>query len=83
MSGWEITIGVIIILISLFLIGVIMLQEGNSRGMGGMAPSSGDSYLENNKNRTFEAMLARLTKVGAVLFFVLTILINILSVIKK
>lgn len=83
MSGWEITFGVIIMLVSLFLIGVIMLQEGNSRGMGGMAPSSSDSYLENNKNRTFDAMLSRLTKLGAVLFFVLTILINILSIVKK
>lgn len=84
MSVWEIVIGIIIIMVTLILIGVIMLQEGNSRGMGGIAPEvSTDSYLGTNKGRTFDAILSRVTKIGAILFFILTITINLISLIKK
>lgn len=84
MSAWEIAIGIIIIIISLILIGVIMLQEGNTRNMGSVMPeSTTDSYLGNNKGRTFDAILARITKICAVLFFILTIAINLLSVLNK
>ena len=84
MSAWEIAIGIIIIIISLILIGVIMLQEGNTRNMGSVMPESTiDSYLGNNKGRTFDAILARITKICAVLFFILTIAINLLSVLNK
>lgn len=84
MNAWEIILGIIIILVCLFLIGVIMLQEGNSRGMGGIAPEvSTDSYLGSNKARTFDAVLAKMTKIAAVIFFVLTIAISIISVINK
>lgn len=84
MSAWEIVLGIIIIIVCLFLIGVIMLQEGNSRGMGGIAPEvTTDSYFGNHKGRTFDAILAKITKIGAVLFFVLTIAISVLSVVKK
>ena len=83
MSVWEIVIGIIIILVCLFLIGVIMLQEGNSRGMGGItAEVSTDSYLGSNKARTFDAVLARMTKIAAVIFFILTIAISIISYVK-
>ena len=84
MNIWEIIIGVVIILICLVLIGVIMLQKGDTRGMGGMAgESSSDSYLESNKGRTFDAMLARVTKIAAVLFFLLTILMGVISIVNK
>ena len=84
MSAWEIAIGIIIIIISLILFGVIMLQEGNTRNMGSVMPeSTTDSYLGNNKGRTFDAILARITKICAVLFFILTIAINLLSVLNK
>lgn len=84
MSGLEIAIGIIIIVVCLLLIGVIMLQEGNTRGMGGIAPeSSSDSYLGSNKGRTFDAMLARITKGAAIIFFILTITMGLLSVLNK
>lgn len=84
MSGLEIAIGIIIMIVSVFLIGVIMLQEGNSRGMGSVAPeASSESYFGNNRGRTFDAILAKITKICAVLFFVLTIVIGVLSVVNK
>ncbi len=84
MSASEIIIGIIIMLVSLFLIGVIMLQEGNSRGMGSVAPeASSESYFGNNRGRTFDAILARVTKLFAVLFFILTIVMSVISVVDK
>ncbi len=84
MSGLEIAIGIVIIIVCLFLIGVIMLQEGNTRGMGGIAPEgSSGSYLGSNKGRTYDAILAKVTKVAAIIFFILTIAMGILSVLNK
>ena len=74
MSGIQIALGVADILVCLFLIVVIMLQESKQQGLGGAVSGSvGETFFDKNKKNTMEAKLAGLTKVAAVLVVVLSI----------
>ena len=55
---------------------VVLLQEGKSAGLGtigGMA----DSYWGQNKGRSMEGALVKITRVLAVLFLVLAMALNL------
>lgn len=55
---------------------IVLLQEGKQAGLGtigGMA----DSYWGQNKGRSMEGSLVKLTKVLAVLFIVLAAVLNL------
>lgn len=82
MSIYEIVCGIILMIIGIFLIFVIMLQEGKDSGLSGaIQGGSSESFLNTGGNRTKDARLKRLTSFFAVLFFVLVILTNIFGVI--
>ncbi len=82
MSIYEIVCGIILMIIGVFLIFVIMLQEGKDSGLSGaIQGGSSESFLNTGGNRTKDARLKRLTSFFAVLFFVLVILTNIFGVI--
>ena len=58
------------------LTAIVLLQEGKSAGLGtigGMA----DSYWGQNKGRSMEGTLVKVTRVLAVLFIVLAIVLNL------
>ena len=55
----------------------VLMQEGKSQGLGSIAGAA-DSYWGKNKGRSMEGGLVKATTIMAVLFFVLTIILNIL-----
>ncbi len=57
------------ILTSLVLIGVILLQSGKSAGLSGAIAGGAENLFGKNKARGMEALLDKLTIVGAVVFF--------------
>ena len=66
----KLALMIVQMLCGLFLIVIIMLQEGKSAGLGtigGMA----DSYWEKNRSRSAEGKLEKFTKFAAIAFFVL------------
>lgn len=82
MSVWEILLGIAIIMVSLFIIAVVLLQQGHRSGINGAISGGADTFLSKNKARTFNATLARWTKYIAVLFFVLALVANIIALNK-
>ena len=67
------------LLTGLAVILAVLFQSGKSEGLGVVGGSS-DSFLAKSKAKTMDAKLARATKwIGAV-FIVLTVVLNILSV---
>ena len=82
MSAWEIILGVAVILVSLFIIVVILLQQGHRAGITGAISGGADTFLSKNKARTFDATLARFTKYIAILFFVLALVANFIALKK-
>jgi protein translocase SecG subunit len=79
----EYVIGTLVFGISIFLIIVIMLQESNTKGLASVTESTSDSfYNSKSKGRTFDAKLARLTKICAVLLVLLIVSLGILYAYK-
>ena len=66
----------IFFLISLGLTVVILLQEGKQAGLGGTISGAAETYWGKNKGRSMEGKLEKATKVMVVLFFVLSVVLN-------
>ncbi len=54
---------------------IILLQEGKSAGLGAISGAA-DTYWGKNKGRSMEGALVKITRVMAVLFFVLAAVLN-------
>ena len=74
----KIALAILLLLVCIFLVGVVIFQEGNSQGLGAVGGMA-DSYWGKNKGRSFEAKLQKITAVAAVLFIVLSLVLNIIK----
>ncbi|MFQ9871810.1 MAG: preprotein translocase subunit SecG [Oscillospiraceae bacterium] len=81
MSPLEIVGGILLVLTSVFMIIVVMMQEHNTT-MGG-AFGEVDQVSSRNQSKTLNVMLSKATKYAAIVFFVLTLVMNILVVYLK
>jgi len=68
---------VIQVLLGLFLIVVVLLQEGKTAGLSGAISGGADTFLSKNKAKSWDAKLARWTKWVAIAFVVLTFVISL------
>jgi len=74
----KIILTVALLLVDLFLVAVILLQEGKTAGLSGAIAGGADTFLAKNKAKSLDAKLARWTKWVAILFVVLTVVITLL-----
>lgn len=58
------------------LTAIVLLQEGKSNGLGTLAGAS-ETYWGQNKGRTMEGALVKATKIAAILFVVLAVVLNL------
>lgn len=79
MAWYEIIIGILVIFVSLFIIAVVLLQQGHRAGINGAISGGADTFLSKNKARTADATLSRITKYIAVAFFVLALVANFIA----
>ena len=75
MSALRITLTIIFILVSVALSAIVLMQEGKSAGLGAIQGAA-DTYWGKNKGHSMEGMMIKITRVLAVLFFVLSMLLN-------
>lgn len=69
-------IGAICLIITCFLIVVlVMFQDPKGDGLAGLAGGGADSYFDRNSGRTMDAKLSKFTRISAIVFFVVTILV--------
>ena len=81
MSVWGIVLGILLAMVSIAIIVVIILQEGNQQGLG-VVTGAADSYFSKNKARSIDAFLSRWTKLFAAIFVVFVIALNVLAYFK-
>ena len=67
---------VIFIIDCIALVALVLMQEGKTAGLGAISGAA-ESYWGNNKGRSMEETLVKLTKVCAVVFIVLAAVLNI------
>lgn len=67
---------VIFIFICVALVVLVLMQEGKSAGLGSISGAA-ETYWGKNKGRSMEGRLVRFTKILAVLFMLLAIILNL------
>ena len=73
----EVVLTILEIIASLALIVVVLLQSGKEAGLGAIAGNT-DTYLGKNKNQGMDKVLASSTKWIALVWVVLTLVLNLL-----
>ena len=76
MEVLHIILTVIQVLCAIGLVAFVMLQTGKN-GLSGAIAGSSESFMTKNKNSGREAQLAKLTKIIAAVFLVLTFVLNL------
>ncbi len=78
MGVWHYILGALVIVMAIIIILVIILQEGNTQGLG-VVSGGADTFFAKNKARSIDAILARWTKFVAIFFVVAVVAINVLT----
>ncbi len=78
MSAVEWIFGIILALFAIAIILVVLLQEGHEKNIG-VVTGGADTFFEKNQARTIDRFLARWTKIIAVGFFIMVIVINAIT----
>ena len=78
MSALSIVITVLQLLSGLALTVIVLMQSGKSAGLSGAISGGADNFLSKGKAKTWDAKLARLTPIFALVFVVLTFILNII-----
>ena len=76
MGALKIVITIIFILVCIALVVLVLMQEGKSAGLGSISGAA-ETYWGKNKGRSMEGLLVKITKVLAVLFMVLAVILNL------
>ena len=79
MSVIQVKLSIIYVILGVAISIVILMQEGKSNGLGSaIGGISTDSYWSKNRGRSMEGALEHFTRYGAIVFMIITIILNIL-----
>lgn len=76
MGALRIILTIIFILVCIAITVLVLMQEGKSAGLGAISGAA-ETYWGKNKGRSMEGMLVKLTKICAILFIVLAVILNL------
>ena len=71
----KVFLTILFVIVCIVLSVVVLLQEGKS-GLGSLAGGNSESFWSKNQSRSTNGMLAKITKILAVVFFLLALLLN-------
>ena len=72
----RIILTVVFIIVCLALIGIVLLQEGKSAGLGAISGAA-ESYWGKNKGRSMEGTLVKVTKYLVAAFIIIAAVVNL------
>ena len=75
MEALRVIVTVLYVLICIALTIVVIMQEGKSAGLGAISGAA-ETYWGKNKGRSIEGKLELATKILAVLFIVISLVLN-------
>ena len=78
MLWYQVVFGVVLIVLSIAIVALVLLQEGNSQGLSGAIAGGAETFFGKNKGRSMEAKLVKLTKIVGISFFVLALAAKII-----
>jgi preprotein translocase subunit SecG len=75
MGVLQVLLTIVYIIDCIALATIVLMQEGKSAGLGAIAGAA-DTYWGQNKGRSMEGGLVKATKILAVIFFVLSLVLS-------
>ena len=75
MSALDIVLSILDIILGLTMVILFLVQEGNDQGMGAITGASNDSYYSKAKGQTLEERLKQATKIAAILFAAVSVVL--------
>ncbi len=72
----KVIIQIVFIIICVALTALVLMQEGKQQGLGAISGAA-ETYWGKNKGRSMEGKLVKITKWLAILFMVLSIVLNL------
>ena len=79
MTTAMIVLGIILLLIALFLIVAVLMQNGKSHGLSGAIAGGAETFFGKQKGGTIEKKLSKITTVVAVIFVVVVLVVYIIQ----
>jgi preprotein translocase subunit SecG len=76
MDVLRVILTVAFIFVCMALVVLVLMQEGKSAGLGAISGAA-ETYWGKNKGRSMEGRLVKITKVLAVLFMILAMVLNL------
>ena len=78
MAVVKVLLSIIYVVVGIAISVVILMLEGKSNGLGSAIGGMADSYWSKNKGRSMEGALEHFTRYGAIVFMIITLILNIL-----
>jgi len=79
----EIISAICLILSCVFIIIMVLMQDSKKGMSQALTGGSSESFYQKNSGRTKEARLAKATRTAAILFFVVTLIVNVFAIYFK
>ena len=73
----KIALVIIFCILGVALSAIILMQEGKRQGLGAISGMA-DTYWGKNRGRSIEGGLEKFTKIAAVLFFVVALVLDVI-----
>ncbi|MEG0770698.1 MAG: preprotein translocase subunit SecG [Clostridia bacterium] len=83
MSNIEIILGIVSIVISIVLVAIVLFQHGKVANLGGTISGTAETFFGKNKGRSIDAKLGLWTAIISVVFVILTVVLNIITLMGK
>ena len=77
MGALKAALTVVFILVSVAVVGIVLIQDGESGGLTGSISGGGETFWSKNKDRSAEGQIEKVTKYLVVAFMVLSLLLNL------
>ena len=78
MNGLELTMGISLIAMAIFLVFSVLMQSGKDNKLSGTISGGTETFFGKSKGRSWDRVLSRLTTVIAVLFSLLVVAMYII-----
>ncbi|HHY82466.1 MAG TPA: preprotein translocase subunit SecG [Clostridiales bacterium] len=79
MGVLRVILTIILVIMELFLIAVVLLQSGKSAGLSGSIAGGAETFFGKNKAKSYEGKLQFWTKISAIGFIAIAIILVILQ----
>jgi preprotein translocase subunit SecG len=84
LDTFEIVSSILLVIASIVLVIIVLMQHGKSAYLGGaIAGGAAETFLGKSKAKTIDVMLSKVTRIIAIVFVVLTLVVNAATIVFR